>query len=212
MSIALIAKKIGMTTMYDEKGIAHAVTLLSHADQQHVVDHKANGNIQISAGPKKKKPTKAMRGHYAKSNVEPTRKLYECNIGEDEVAAFEIGSELTLDVMADWSHVDAVAYSKGKGFSGVMKAHNFAGQRASHGVSLAHRKPGSSGQCQDPGRIFPGKKMARRLGNEKKTIQSLRVMELDLENKLIAVKGAVPGARGGYVLLKKALKKKGSKS
>lgn len=199
-----------MTTMYDEQGNAHAVTLLSHEDKQHVVSHKTAEKdgyqaVQLSAGPKKKKPTKPLRGHYAQSNTEPARKLYECRM--DDLADLDLGSEVTLSVMGEWTHVDAVAYSKGKGFSGVMKAHNFAGQRATHGVSLAHRKPGSSGQCQDPGRIFPGKKMARRLGNEKKTIQSLKVMQLDLDTKVIAVKGAVPGPRGGYVMLKKALKK-----
>ena len=210
MSIAVVAKKIGMTTMYDEQGIAHAVTLLSHADQQHVVSHKTNEKdgyqaVQISAGPKKKKPNKALKGHNAKANVEPTRKLYECRV--DTLEGLGLGTEITLDVLKEWTHVDVVGQSKGKGFAGVMKAHNFAGQRATHGVSLAHRKPGSSGQCQDPGRIFPGKKMARRLGNEQKTIQSLKIMQIDHEGKVFAVKGSVPGPRGGYVLLKKALKK-----
>jgi large subunit ribosomal protein L3 len=215
MSIAVIAKKIGMTTLYDEKGIAHAVTLLSHEDQQHVISHKTEVSdgytaVQISAGPKKKKPTKPVRAHFAKASVEPTRKLYECRVDNHE--ELDLGTEVSLNIMSEWTHVDAVAQSKGKGFAGVMKAHNFSGQRATHGVSLAHRKPGSSGQCQDPGRIFPGKKMARRLGNEQKTIQSLKIMQIDLENKLVAVKGAVPGPRGGYVLLKKALKKHRSQS
>ncbi|MCP8352486.1 50S ribosomal protein L3 [Candidatus Synchoanobacter obligatus] len=215
MTIAVIAKKIGMTTVFDDKGQAHAVTLLSHADDQHVVSHKTaevDGYtaVQLSAGPKKKKPTKPLSQHYAKASVEPKRKLYECRV--EDLSQYDLGSELTLETMSEWTHVDAVAYSKGKGFAGVMKAHNFAGQRATHGVSLAHRKPGSSGQCQDPGRVFPGKKMARRLGNERKTIQSLRVMEIDHENKLVIVKGAIPGPKGGYVLLKEALKKNRSQS
>lgn len=209
MSIALVAKKIGMTTLFDEKGIAHPVTLLSHQDAQHVVSHR-DGAIQISAGPVKKKPNKPTKGHFAKANVEPKRKLYECKV--DDVASYELGSEITLEQVADWEYVDVSAMSKGKGFSGAMKAHNFAGQRASHGVSISHRKVGSIGQCQDPGRVFPGKKMAKRLGGVKKTIQSLKVIEIDQENKVIVVKGSVPGPKGSYVHVKKALKKNRSKS
>lgn len=215
MSIAVVAKKIGMTTLYDEKGVAHPVTILAHHDKQHVVSHKVAEKdgysaVQISAGPLKKKPTKPMRGHFAKAEVEPTRKLYECRV--EDLESYAIGSELTLEQMADWEYVDVTGTSKGKGFSGVMKAHNFAGQRASHGVSISHRKPGSSGQCQDPGRVFPGKKMAKRLGGVQKTLQSLKVMEVDAENKMIVVKGSVPGPRGSYVLVKKALKKNRSQS
>ena len=215
MSIAVIAKKIGMTTLFDEKGIAHPVTLLSHQDQQHVVSHKTEEkdgytSVQLSAGPKKKKPNRPTRAHFAKAEVEPTRKLYECRV--DDLSDYELGSEISLDVMGDWSHVDVSGISKGKGFAGVMKAHNFAGQRATHGVSLAHRKPGSSGMCQDPGRIFPGKKMAKRLGGVKKTMQSLEIMQIDTENKVVVLKGSVPGPKGGYVLLKKALKKNRSQS
>lgn len=217
MSIAIVAKKVDMTSVYDEKGNLLPVTLLE-VTPHHVVSQKTEAvdgynAVQVAAGPKKKKPTKPMKGHFSKANVEPTRTLYECRVeNADELAAFELGSEITLELIQNWTHVDAVGFSKGKGFAGVMKAHNFAGQRASHGVSLAHRKPGSSGQCQDPGRVFPGKKMARRLGNEKKTIQSLQLIEVDLENNLIVVKGSVPGPKGGFIFLKKALKKKGSQS
>ncbi len=214
MSIAILAKKIDMTSVYDENGNMLPVTLLE-VSPHHVVSQKTEAvdgynAVQFAAGPIKKKPTKPMRGHFAKANVEPKRTLYECRV--DDLSQYELGSELTLDAASEWTHVDAVAFSKGKGFSGVMKAHNFSGQRATHGVSLAHRKPGSSGQCQDPGRIFPGKKMARRLGNEKKTIQSLMLVEIDTENSLIVVKGSVPGPKGGFVFLKKALKKNRSKS
>lgn len=215
MSIAVLAKKLGMTTWFDEKGVAHPVTILSHHDQQHIVSHKTvekdgYSAVQLSAGPLKKKPTKPLRGHYAKAEVQPTRKLYECRV--EDVAAYELGSELTLEVVAEWSHVDVTANSKGKGFSGVMKAHNFAGQRATHGVSISHRKPGSSGQCQDPGRVFPGKRMAKRLGGVQKTLQSLKIVQVDTENKAIIVKGSVPGPKGSYVLVKKSLKKNRSKS
>ena len=203
-----------MTSVFDEKGNILPVTLLE-VGPHHVVSHKTEAvdgynAVQFAAGPLKKKPNKPSKGHFAKANVEPTKTLYECHI--DDLSQFELGSELTLDMIQDWSHVDATGFSKGKGFAGVMKAHNFAGQRATHGVSLAHRKPGSSGQCQDPGRIFPGKKMARRLGNEKKTIQSLKLVEIDTENKLIVVKGSIPGPKGGFIFLKKALKKNRSGS
>lgn len=215
MSISVLAKKIGMTTLYDEKGVAHPVTLLAHHDKQQVVSHKTlekdgYNAVQLSAGPLKKKPTKPMKGHFAKAEVEPTRKLYECRV--EDLEAYALGSEITLETLSDCSHVDVVGISKGKGFAGVMKAHNFAGLRASHGVSISHRAPGSIGQCQDPGRVFPGKRMAKRLGGVQKTLQSLEVMEIDNENKVIVVKGSVPGPKGSYVLVKKALKKNRSQS
>ena len=214
MSIAILAKKIDMTSVYDENGNMLPVTLLE-VGPHHVVSQKTQEvdgytAVQFAAGPIKKKPTKPMKGHFSKANVEPTRTLYECRV--EDLSQYELGSELTLDAVSEWTHVDAVGFSKGKGFAGVMKAHNFAGQRATHGVSLAHRKPGSSGQCQDPGRIFPGKKMARRLGNEQTTIQSLKLIEVDSENNLIVVMGSVPGPKGGFVFLKKALKKNRSGS
>jgi large subunit ribosomal protein L3 len=215
MSIAVLVKKVGMTTLFDDKGVAHPVTILSHAEKQQVVSHKTvekdgYSAIQFSAGPLKKKPCKPMQGHFAKAKVEPTRKLYECLV--DDVENYEIGSELSLDAISDWAYVDVSSASKGKGFSGVMKAHNFAGQRASHGVSISHRKAGSSGQCQDPGRVFPGKRMAKRLGGVKTTVQSLKLVEIDTENKIIVVKGSVPGPKGSYILVKKALKKNRSQS
>ena len=214
MSIAILAKKIDMTSVYDENGNMLPVTLLE-VSPHHVVSQKTEAvdgynAVQFAAGPIKKKPTKPMKGHFAKANVEPKRTLYECRV--DDLSQYELGSELTLDAVSEWTHVDAVGLSKGKGFSGVMKVHNFSGQRATHGVSLAHRKPGSSGQCQDPGRIFPGKKMAKRAGNDKVTIQSLKLIEVDSENNLVVVMGSVPGPKGGFVFLKKALKKNRSKS
>lgn len=208
MSIALYARKKGMTTVFDSKGVAHAVTVLHCDNVQNIIAHRdydGHKSVQISAGNPEKKPNKPMSGHFAKANCAPTRKLYECKV--DSFDGYDVGAELKIDTASNWSHVDVVGFSKGKGFAGVMKAHNFAGQRASHGVSLAHRKPGSSGQCQDPGRVFPGKKMARRLGNERKTIQSLKIIQVDVENKLILVKGAVPGATGSYVWIKQAQKK-----
>ncbi len=214
MSIAILAKKIDMTSVYDEKGNMLSVTLLE-VGPHHVVSQKTEAvdgytAVQFSAGPIKKKPTKPTKGHFAKANVVPTRMLYECRV--EDLSEYALGVELPLNKILNWSHVDVVGFSKGKGFSGVMKTHNFSGQRATHGVSLAHRKPGSSGQCQDPGRIFPGKKMARRLGNEKNTIQSLELINVDIENNIVVVKGSVPGPKGGFIFLKKALKKDRSES
>lgn len=210
MSIALLVKKEGMTTLYKEDGSAVPVTVLSHSDSQHIVSIKTDENdgyksIQISGGKVEKKPNKPEKGHFAKAKVEPTKTLYECRV--DDVSNWTIGDAIALDSISDWKYVDAQSTSKGKGFAGVMKAHNFAGQRASHGNSLSHRAPGSIGQCQDPGRVFPGKKMAKRLGGVTKTMQSLEIIEIDQENKLIVLKGSVPGPKGSYILIKKALKK-----
>ena len=210
MSIALLVKKEGMTTVYSEDGSAIPVTVLSHVDSQHVVSIKNTERdgytaLQFSGSKVAKKPTKATKGHFAKAKVEPTKSLYECRV--EDTSDWALGDALTLDHVTEWSHVDVQGTSKGKGFAGVMKAHNFAGQRATHGNSLSHRAPGSIGQCQDPGRVFPGKKMAKRLGGVTKTIQSLEVLEVDKESNIIVVKGSVPGPKGSYVMLKKALKK-----
>ena len=214
MSIGLLLKKEGMTTIYQDNGQMIGVTVLSFSDHtvtqvksEEVDGYKA---VQVAAGPKKKKPNKPSSGHVAPAKVEPTRYLFESRL--DSVEGYNVGDVLALnEVMADWAHVDAKALSKGKGFSGVMKAWNFAGQRATHGNSLSHRAPGSIGQCQDPGRVFPGKKMAKRLGGKYKTIQSLKIVEVDSEKGLVILKGSVPGPKGGYVRLKKAIKK-GDKS
>ena len=211
MSIGLLLKKEGMTTIYQDNGQMIGVTVLSFSDHTvtQVKSEEIDGYqaVQVAAGPKKKKPNKPTKGHVAPAKVEPTRYLFESRL--DSVEGYKVGDALILnDVMADWAHVDARSLSKGKGFSGVMKAWNFAGQRATHGVSLSHRAPGSIGQCQDPGRVFPGKKMAKRLGGTFETVQSLQVVEVDAENKLVIVKGSVPGPKGGYVLLKRAIKKR----
>ena len=212
MSIELLVKKEGMTTIFDGDGAAIPVTVLSHHDAQHIVAHKTESKdgynaVQISGGKAERKPTKPMQGHFAKAGVAPTKSLYEVSVSDFE--GMDLGTEITLESISSWTFIDVQGTSKGKGFSGVMKAHNFAGQRASHGNSLSHRAPGSIGQCQDPGRVFPGKKMAKRLGGVTETLQSLKVVKVDVENKLVIVKGSVPGPKGGYVLLKQALKKGG---
>ena len=211
MSMGLLLKKEWMTTIYQDNWEMIGVTVLSFSDhtvtQVKSKDVDGYQAVQLAAGPKKKKPNKPTKGHLAKAKVEPTRHLFESRL--EVTSDYNVGDQLVLDeVMAEWAYVDARALTKGKGFSGVMKAWNFSGQRATHGVSLAHRAPGSIGQCQDPGRVFPGKKMAKRLGGTYDTIQSLKVVEVDVENKLVIVKGSVPGPKGGYVLLKRSIKKR----
>jgi large subunit ribosomal protein L3 len=206
----LLLKKEGMTSV----GVGSdrvPVTLLSYSDhvivQIKTLEKDGYSAIQVASGPNKKKPVKPMKGHFADSSVEPKRHLFEFRVEPSVAADLKVGDLVPFDSIAEWAYVDAQATSKGKGFSGVMKAHNFAGQRASHGVSISHRKPGSIGQCQDPGRVFKGKKMAKRLGGVTKSILSLKIVSIDPENKTIAVKGSVPGPRGSYVFLAQSLRK-----
>jgi len=146
-----------------------------------------------------------MRGHFAKAKVEPKQKLAEFRVQEDGL--IELGAELTADHFVDGQFVDVTGTSKGKGFAGAMKRHNFGGLRATHGVSISHRSHGSTGQCQDPGKVFKGKKMAGHYGDERVTTQNLEVVGSDVEEGLLLVKGAVPGAKGGWVLVNDAVKK-----
>ena len=146
-----------------------------------------------------------MRGHFAKARVEPRRKVAEFRVSAD--AVLDVGATLSVDHFVSGQFVDVVGTSIGKGFAGVMKRHNFSGQRASHGVSLAHRKAGSTGQSQDPGRVFKGMKMAGHMGDRRITVQNLVIVDVDSERGLILVRGAVPGAKGGYVLVSDAKKK-----
>ncbi len=162
--------------------------------------------VQLGVGAAKAKNTsKSMRGHFAKAKVEPKRKLVEFRV--DEKALLEPGTELVASHFAVGQFVDVVGQSIGKGFAGVMKRWNFAGLEASHGVSVSHRSHGSTGQRQDPGRVFKGKKMAGHMGTARITIQNLQVMQVDDEQGIIMVKGAVPGAENGYVLVKDSVKK-----
>ncbi|MFQ5959282.1 MAG: 50S ribosomal protein L3, partial [Alphaproteobacteria bacterium] len=161
---------------------------------------------QVGVGKAKvKNVTKPMRGHFAKARVEPKRKVAEFRVSAD--ALLDVGATLTVDHFVSGQFVDVAGTSIGKGFAGAMKRHNFRGQRASHGVSLAHRKPGSTGQCQDPGKVFKGRKMAGHMGDRRVTVQNLEVVDVDSDRGLILVKGAVPGAEGGYVLVSDAKKR-----
>tara|TARA_B100000575_G_C23082616_1_gene623783 strand:+ start:294 stop:1118 length:825 start_codon:yes stop_codon:yes gene_type:complete len=210
MRSGVIAKKIGMTRVFDDAGKHIPVTVLQLDNVQVVAQKKSELDgytaLQLGAGTAKvKRVSKAMRGHYSKSSVLPKRKLAEFRVSDD--AMVDIGATFSPSHFVSGQKVDAVGISQGKGFAGAMKRHNFGGLRASHGVSISHRSHGSTGQCQDPGKVFKGKKMAGHMGAVRVTIQNLEVVSVDEENDLILVHGAVPGSKNGWVLLSDATKK-----
>ncbi len=210
MRTGLIARKLGMSRIFISDGTHVPVTVLEVGDcqvvSQKVMERDGYAALQLGLGKAKvKNVTKAMRGHFAKSKVEPMQKLVEFRISED--AMVDVGTELSAGHFVSGQFVDVAGTSIGKGFAGGMKRHGFAGLRASHGVSISHRSLGSTGQCQDPGRVFKGKKMAGQMGNVRVTTQNLRVEAVDLERGLVLVRGAVPGSKGGYVRIADAVKK-----
>jgi large subunit ribosomal protein L3 len=206
----VIAKKVGMTRLFMEDGKQIPVTVLQLDKLQVVAQRTAETDgytaVQLGAGTAKVKRVSApMRGHYAKSKVEPKRKLAEFRVDPDNLIG--VGEEIIADHYFEGQFVDVTGTSIGKGFAGAMKRHNFGGLRASHGVSISHRSHGSTGQCQDPGRVFKGKKMAGHMGAARVTTQNLQVVKTDTDRGLIMVKGAVPGSKGGWVTIKDAVKK-----
>jgi len=210
MRTGLIARKEGMTRIFDEDGRHVPVTVLKVEDCQVVAvrNEEKDGYtaVQLGAGKAKvKRVSKANRGHFVKAKVEPKKKVVEFRVSNENV--LEVGAELSVDHFVPGQFVDVTGTSIGKGFAGAMKRHNFGGMRASHGVSISHRAHGSTGQCQEPGKVFKGKKMAGQLGNVRSTVQNLEVVAVDLEDGLVLVKGAVPGAKSGWVLINDAVKK-----
>ena len=209
MRTGVIAKKLGMARFFDEAGTHVPVTILSLEGCQ-VVSHRTKDRdgyvaLQLGAGTKKAKNTsKAMRGHFAKGEVEPKHRIVEFRVSEDNL--IDVGAEITADHYVPGQKIDVTAATVGKGFAGAMKRWNFAGLRATHGVSVSHRSHGSTGQRQDPGRTFKGKKMAGHLGQETVTTLNVTVWRIDVERGLILVKGAVPGTEGTYVKLRDAVK------
>lgn len=210
MRTGLIAEKVGMSSSFNEKGEKIPVTLLKIEDCQ-VVAHRTiekDGYRALIVGAKNAKPSrvsKSMRTVFANSKLEPKVYLKEFRITED--AYLEVGSNLTSELFTAGQLVDVQGTSIGKGFAGAMKRHNFGGLEASHGVSVSHRSHGSTGGCQDPGRVFKNKKMAGHLGAEKVTIQNLQIFSVDAENGVIFIKGAVPGSKGSKVYITDAIKK-----
>ncbi len=210
MRSGVIAKKLGMTRLFLEDGKQIPVTVLQLDNLQVVAQRTADRDgytaVQLGAGlAKAKRTTAAMRGHFAKANVQPKRKIAEFRVTAD--CMIDVGEEITADHYFEGQYVDVAGTSIGKGFQGAMKRHNFGGLRATHGVSISHRSHGSTGQCQDPGKVFKGKKMAGHMGAARITTQNLQVMKTDSERGLIMVKGAVPGSKGGWVTVKDAVKK-----
>ena len=210
MRSGVIAKKLGMTRLFLEDGKQVPVTVLQldslKVVAQRTAEHDGYTAVQLGAGVAKAKRTSAgMRGHFAKANVEPKRKVAEFRVTAD--CLIGVGEEITADHYFEGQFVDVAGTSIGKGFQGAMKRHNFGGLRASHGVSVSHRSLGSTGQCQDPGKVFKGKKMAGQMGAVRCTTQNLQVVRTDADRGLIMIKGAVPGSAGGWVTIKDAVKK-----
>ncbi|MGL4685349.1 MAG: 50S ribosomal protein L3 [Commensalibacter sp.] len=210
MRTGLIAKKLGMTRLFKEDGTHVPVTVL-HLDEVQVVDTRTQDKdgytaVQLGIGKAKvKNVTKPNRGHFARANVEPKKKLVEFRVSED--ALLEPGATLSASHFIVGQKVDVTGISKGKGFAGAMKRWNFRGLEATHGVSISHRSHGSTGNRQDPGKTFKNKKMAGHLGSERVTTQNLEVAAVNVEQNLIMIRGSVPGAKNGFVLIRDAIKR-----
>ncbi len=211
MTIGLVGRKVGMTRIFTEDGVSVPVTVIEATPNRvtQIRNEETDGYraLQVTAGDKKaSRVNKAEAGHFAKAGVEAGRGLWEFRLAAGEGEGIEVGNDITVEVFNDTKLVDVTGTSKGKGFQGGVKRHNFSMQDATHGNSLSHRAPGSIGQNQTPGRVFKGKKMAGQMGNVRTTTQNLEVVRVDAERNLLLVKGAVPGSIGGDVIVKPAVK------
>jgi large subunit ribosomal protein L3 len=211
MTIGLVGRKVGMTRIFTEDGVSIPVTVLecspNRVTQVKTLDTDGYQAIQVTAGSKKaSRVNKPEAGHFAKAGVEAGRGLWEFTLADNEGADIKVGAELSVELFNEINKVDVTGQSKGKGFQGAIKRWNFSMQDATHGNSVSHRAPGSIGQCQTPGRVFKGKKMAGHMGAERVTTQNLEVVRVDIERNLLLVKGAVAGAKNGDVIIKPAVK------
>lgn len=211
MAIGLIGRKAGMTRVFTEEGVSIPVTLIEVEPNRvaQVKTEESDGYraLQVTVGSRRaSRVTKPMAGHFAKAGVAAGRGLWEFRLTEDEGAGIDVGAELKVDLFQVGQKVDVTGTTIGKGFAGAIKRHHFRSQRATHGNSLSHRAPGSIGQNQSPGRVFKGKKMAGHLGAAQRCTQNLEVVRVDAERNLLAIKGAVPGAKGGDVMIRPAVK------
>ncbi|WP_374334775.1 50S ribosomal protein L3 [Leeia sp.] len=211
MSLGLVGRKVGMTRIFTDDGATIPVTVLdlSHNRIAQIKTPDVDGYaaLQIAVGEQKaSRINKALAGHLAKAGVEAAQELAEFRVAADALASFQPGQALSVELFAAGQLVDVTGTTQGKGFSGVIKRHNFSSNRASHGNSRSHNTPGSIGQAQDPGRVLPGKKMAGQYGNVKRTVQCLEVVRVDAERQLLLVKGAVPGSKGGSVVVRPSVK------
>lgn len=214
MSIGLVGRKSGMTRIFTEEGTSIPVTVVevqpNRVTQIKTPETDGYTAIQVTTGSRRaSRVTRGMAGHFAKANTEAGTGLWEFRAEDADIADLTAGSEIKVDLFAEGQMVDVTGTSKGKGFQGGVKRHNFQMQDATHGNSLSHRAPGSIGQCQTPGRVWKGKKMAGQMGNERSTTQSLKIVRVDLENNLLLIKGALPGATGSNVVVRPAVKAKG---
>ncbi|OAM25696.1 50S ribosomal protein L3 [Eikenella sp. NML96-A-049] len=211
MTLGLVGRKVGMTRVFTEQGVSVPVTVLemspNRVTQVKSKDTDGYFAVQVTFGQKKvNRVNKAEAGHFAKAGVEAGRGLHEFALTEEKLAELKVGDEVTVAIFEAGQFVDVTGTSKGKGFAGTIKRHNFGAQRASHGNSRSHRVPGSIGMNQDPGRVFPGKRMAGQYGNTTATVQRLEVVRVDAERNLLLVKGAVPGAANGDVVVRPSMK------
>ena len=211
MTLGLVGRKVGMTRVFTEQGVSVPVTVLevspNRVTQVKSKDTDGYSAVQVTFGQKKaNRVNKAEAGHFAKAGVEAGRGLHEFALTEEKLAELKVGDEVTVAIFEAGQFVDVTGTSKGKGFAGTIKRHNFGSQRASHGNSRSHRVPGSIGMNQDPGRVFPGKRMAGQYGNATATVQRLEVVRVDAERNLLLVKGAVPGAANGDVVVRPSVK------
>jgi large subunit ribosomal protein L3 len=214
MAIGLVGRKLGMTRVFTEDGASLPVTVIevqpNRVAQVKTAERDGYRGLQVTTGSRKaSRVSKPRAGHFAKAGVEAGRGLWEFRLEGDEGADLEAGAELKVDLFEAGQIVDVTGTSKGKGFQGVIKRHNFSMQDATHGNSRSHRAPGSIGQNQTPGRVFKGKKMAGHMGNERCTVQNLEVVRVDAERNLLLIKGAVPGSTGGDVVVRPGIKAKG---
>ncbi len=208
-SKAIVGEKVGMTQIWDEQHRAIPVTVLRVSPvrivQIKTPEHEGYSALQVTWGHRRSNSlTKPERGHYDRAGVDPGRRLVELRL--DDTSQYEVGQQLTADLLQPGEVVDATAVSKGKGFAGAMKRHNFKGQGASHGNHKKHRSPGSVGACATPSRVFKGTRMAGRMGGQQVTTLNLEIVQADPERELVLVKGAVPGPQGGMVVLRDAVK------
>jgi large subunit ribosomal protein L3 len=208
---AIVGEKVGMTQVWDDNNRAIAVTVVrvspARVVQLKTPDNDGYSAVQVTYGVRQAKTlSKPEAGHFAKANVDPGRHLVELRI--DDSSQYAVGQQIAVDIFSPGDRVDVTAVSKGKGFAGVMKRHNFKGQGASHGNHKHHRAPGSIGACATPARVFRGTRMAGQMGNEKVTTLNLEVVQADAERELLLVRGAVPGPRGGVVLIRGSVKRK----
>lgn len=211
MSLGLVGRKVGMTRIFAEDGRTIPVTVLdvsdNHVSQIKTPDTDGYAAVQVAFGKRRaSRITKPVAGHLAKAGVEPCRGIKEFRVDSEQLASFNAGDAISADVFQVGQKVDVTGVTIGKGFSGVIKRHNFSSNRASHGNSISHNSPGSIGMAQDPGRVFPGKRMAGQYGSVQRTTQGLEIVRVDVERQLLLVKGAVPGAKGGDVVVLPAVK------